>query len=189
MARKTTSDRLTAFFFKIAQRSFADLKLGDEETVTYVANLLSRFARAEKLYPFRGSEGKHEASIVKLLSLEQADLVDQEALVDAREMRKYVGDYTLFMTGIFRAHVEKWGYLDYYLREGQRSYRRVSELDLCLYRAGFMLFKDLAENFEYYSGALDYMRKAYFAPQLGENPFADFLKKVEGWVASGLSQN
>lgn len=191
MASRPVRDRLTDFFFTVAQRSFADLKLGDEGTISYVANLLARFARADSLHPFRShdSAATREEGIVKVLSAEQAEALDQEAIVDAREFRKYVGDYTLFMTGIFRAHVERWGYLDYYLQEGQRSYKRVSELDLCLYRAGFLLFKDLADNFEYYSGALDYMRKAYFARQTGDNPFAEFLKKVEGWVASGLSQN
>jgi len=38
-------------------------------------------------------------------------------------VRKYVGDYTLFMSGLFRRFVERGGYLNYYLEEGARSYR------------------------------------------------------------------
>jgi hypothetical protein len=93
------------------------------------------------------------------------------------------------MSGIFRTYVEKSGVLDYYLKEGQRSYWKVSELDLSLYRAGFLLFQELSKNFEYYSGALDYMRKAHFASQPGEDPFGQFLKQVEGWIKVGLSNN
>ncbi len=189
MSKEAGRDRLKEFFFQIARKSFADLGVGDEGTITYVANLLARFARAENLYCFRAPGDAPEESIVRLLVRHQAREGNQADIFDAREMRKYVGDYTLFMSGIFRTHVEKWGYLKYYLEEGQRSYKKVSELDLCLYRTGFLLFQELADNFEYYSGALDYMRKAYFAQQAGNAPLSDFLKKVEGWIEAGLSPN
>ena len=80
-------------------------------------------------------------------------------------MRKYVGDYTLFMSGLFRRFVERGGYLDYYLEEGARSYRAVSVLDVSLYNPGFLMFEELSNGFEHYSGALDFMRKCYFAPR------------------------
>ena len=70
------------------------------------------------------------------------------------------------------------------LAEGQRSYRAVSELDLTMFRTGFLLFEQLAKNFEDYSGALDYMRKAYFAPQPGHSPFVEFLRQIEGWITN-----
>jgi hypothetical protein len=104
-------------------------------------------------------------------------------------MRKQVADYALFMSGLFRTHVEQRGALDYYFEEGQRSYWKVSELDLTLYRTGFVFFQQLSKNFEFYSGALDYMRKAYFAPQPGDNAFATFLRQVRGWITTGLSEN
>ncbi|MEK7783419.1 MAG: hypothetical protein AAB279_05780, partial [Candidatus Binatota bacterium] len=103
--------------------------------------------------------------------------------------RKYLGDYTLFMSGIFRSYVEGKGFLDYYLEEGRRSYWTVSELDLSLYRTGFILFQELSNKFEYYSGALDYMRKAYFAAEPGEDPFAGFLRQIEGWINVNLKEN
>jgi len=106
-----------------------------------------------------------------------------------REMRKYMGDYTLFMSGLFRTYIEKCGVLDLYLREGRRSYWQVSELDLTLYQTGFLLFQELSKNFEYYSGALDYMRKAYFTSSPGEDPFGQFLRQVEGWMKVSLSDN
>jgi hypothetical protein len=114
---------------------------------------------------------------------------DRSHVMRARAAQKYVGDYTLFMTGLFRSYVESRGALGYYVEEGQRSYRAVSELDLNLFRTGYFLFEELAKNFEHYSGALDYMRKAYFTPQPGQSPFAEFLRRVEGWITSGLSDN
>ncbi len=189
MKKTRPGDKLQEFFLKVAQKSFADLGVGDRDTVRYVADLLARFARADNLYRLGTPGQPREASIVRLLSSYQAKKIEEASLADAREVRRYVGDYTLFMSGIFRTHVERWGYLDYYLREGQRSYHKVSELDLCLYRTGFLLFEELAKNFEYYSGALDYMRKAYFSHQGERSPFADFLRKVEGWIEVGISQN
>jgi len=37
---------------------------------------------------------------------------------------RYVGDYALFMSGLFRPFVERGGYLGYYLDEGARAYLR-----------------------------------------------------------------
>jgi hypothetical protein len=93
------------------------------------------------------------------------------------------------MSGLFRTHVERGGYLNYYLEEGKRAYLAVSELDVSLYRPGFLIFEELSKGFENYSGALDYMRKFFFAPAANENPFGDFIKQIEGWVRVSLSGN
>ncbi|HTY53814.1 MAG TPA: hypothetical protein VMB26_01370, partial [Candidatus Binataceae bacterium] len=90
---------------------------------------------------------------------------------------------------LFRGFVERGGYLDYYLEEGKRSYRAVSKLDVSLYRPGFLMFEELSKGFENYAGALDFMRKCYFAPSLGQDPFAGLLKQVEGWMQTRLSNN
>jgi len=65
----------------------------------------------------------------------------------------------------------------------------VSELDVSLYNPGFLMFEELSKDFENYSGALDYMRKCYFAPAPNEDPFAGFLRQIQGWVRYGLSDN
>ena len=93
------------------------------------------------------------------------------------------------MSGLFRNFVERGGYLRYYLEEGKRAYQAVSELDVSLYRPGFLMFEELSKGFENYAGALDYMRKCYFAPSPGEHPFAGFLKQLEHWMRPGPSDN
>ena len=190
MEKRPTSPRLHEFFLAMARRSFAELGLSDEPVVGYVAALMTEFARSDRLYPVRSDNGNAVDSIVRVLLETPRQPHDQRSLVRAREVRKYVGDYALFMTGLFRAHVERTGTLDYYLEEGRRSYWAVSEFDLSLYRTGFLFFQQLSKNFEFYSGALDYMRKAYFTPTPGgRTAFAEFLKQVEGWITSGLSDN
>lgn len=189
MQNRTGSSRLHDFFLGMARRSFGELGLRDEAIVGYVAALMTEFARADRLYALRTESGKAIDGIVQVLLESGRAPHDQRGLSQAREIRKYVGDYALFMSGLFRTHVERIGSLAYYLEEGRRSYWAVSEFDLTLYRTGFLLFQQLSKNFEYYSGALDYMRKAYFAPHSGRSPFEAFLNQVQGWITSGLSDN
>ena len=184
MEKPITSAALHEFFLSTTQRCFQELAVGDESVIGYVAAVLTEFARSDRLYMLRTARGRAVEDVGDIRRS-----ADRTAALRARAARKYVGDYTLFMTGIFRTHVESRGALDSYVVEGQRSYRAVSELDLALFRTGFLFFEQLAENFEHYSGALDYMRKAYFAGPPGQSPFAEFLRHVEGWISTGLSDN
>jgi hypothetical protein len=68
----------------------------------------------------------------------------------------------------------------YYIREGKRAYRFVSEHD----RAGAQpyagLFRALADRFEGYAGVLAYTRKVNFRPEfVPPNPF--FRRLVAEW--------
>ena len=189
MVTRDRSIRLHGFFLAMARKSFGELGLADEAVVGYVAALLTEFAHADRFLAVRGQRGRKVDSIVEMLVGSAGTPTDQQSLFRARAQRKYVGDYALFMSGLFRTHVEQQGVLDYYLQEGSRSYWAVSEFDLSQYRAGFLFFQQLSKRFEHYSGALDYMRKAYFAPGANQNTFAAFLKQVEGWITSGLSDN
>ena len=187
--KKVSTDRLNNFFHDMTRRSFWQLGINDATVARYVADVLTDFANTNNLYRIRSAAGRKLDSVVEILSEPREDNAGGNHVLQERELRKYLGDYTLFMSGIFRSHVEKNGFLDYYLQEGQRSYWTVSELDLSLYRTGFILFQELSKKFEYYSGALDYMRKAYFAPEPGEDPFAGWLKQVEGWMTTNLTEN
>jgi hypothetical protein len=189
MEKPSGSTRLHEFFLTMTRRSFAELGVADTEIVGYVAALMTEFTRADRLYALGRAGGRSDSVVqMRLASCEQPR--DARTLEHARALRKHVADYALFMSGLFRTHVEQRGALGYYMKEGQRSYWAVSELDLSLYRTGFLLFQQLSKNFEFYSGALDYMRKAYFAPQTGgESPFTTFLRQVEGWITDGLSDN
>jgi len=189
MQRKISTDRLHNFFHDLTRRSFWQLGINDATVARYLADVLTDFAHSDSLYRVRARAGRKMESVVEIQAQSQQNIAGEGRLLKERALRKYLGDYTLFMSGIFRSYVEKRGVLDYYLQEGRRSYWTVSELDLSLYRTGFILFQELSKKFEYYSGALDYMRKAYFAPEPGEDPFAGFLKQVEGWIRVNLTEN
>ncbi len=189
MTNILSKDRLQGFFLDMTQRCFGELGIRDTEVTGYVADVLTEFARSDRLYRLRSRRNHRPDSVVEMLVEDEATFSRENPLMQERRLRKYMGDYTLFMSGIFRSHVERGGYLDYYLKEGSRSYWKVSEVDLSLYRTGFLLFQELSEKFEYFSGALDYMHKTYFAASSKKDPFSGFLKQIEGWMKVNVTDN
>jgi len=189
MDKKASDNTLRNFFLNAVRQSFWQLGINDPTVTGYVADVLTEFARADNLFQMRSRGGKKVESMVEMLAKKQTETADQSSLLKERSLRKYLGDYALFMSGIFRSYVDGKGVLNYYIEEGSRSYWTVSELDLSLYRTGFILFQELSKKFEYYSGALDFTRKAYFAPEPGEDPFAGFLRQVEGWIKVNITPN
>jgi hypothetical protein len=188
MENGPSQNQLQSFFQKIVRQSFWQLGICDATVAGYIADVLADFARADNLYRFRTREGRKIASMVEMLAQQRAS-ADESGVLQERSLRKYAGDYALFMSGMFRQHVEGVGSLEYYIQEGSRSYWTVSELDLSLYRTGYILYQELSKKFEYYSGALDYTRKAYFSKAPGEDPFAGFARQVEGWIKDSTAAN
>jgi hypothetical protein len=189
MENQAADNKLQSYFLKVVRQSFWQLGIYDATVAGYVADVLTDFARSDALYKFRSRAGRKEDSVVAMLARQPAAAAGESDVLKERSLRKYVGDYALFMSGIFRKHLEGIGSLDYYIQEGSRSYWSVSELDLSLYRTGYFLYQELSKKFEYYSGALDYTRNAYFAPSPGEDPFSGFLRQVEGWIKVNLTEN
>jgi len=70
------------------------------------------------------------------------------------------------MTGVFRERVQRLASTDYYVSQGQRAYRFVSEHGRATSgpreRATAPLYARLAERFEHYAWALDYARRVHF---------------------------
>jgi hypothetical protein len=187
-AEKVPPTRLKGFFLNLTERSFGQLGLGERQIVEYVASVLTDFAHSDRWMLLRDAEGRRLGSVVEML-LSTAASDDRSRVGAERALRKYVGDYTLFMSGLFRSYVERGGYLSYYFEEGKRSYQLVSQLDLAMCQPGFLLFDELGRRFEYYSGALDYMRRCFFPPTPKRNPFAGFLEQIQDWVKAGRPEN
>ncbi len=186
---RSTARPLRDFFFHLTRQVCAELGSFDAQVVNYLAGMLAEFAHADRLYRLHSVAGTRLDTIAEMVAAWHAADVPGDPLLRQRALRRYVGDYTLFMSGLFRSHVEHRGVLAMYFEQGRHAYWKVSELDLALYKTGFLLFQELSKRFEYYSGALDYMRKTQFASAAGANPFADFLTRVEQWVRVGTSSN
>src|SRR5262249_57493064 len=75
---------------------------------------------------------------------------------------QHIGDFTLFMTGIFRERVEQTASVGYYVGQGKRAYHFVSEHGRATSQASAAvaapLFRRLADRFQGYSGPPHYTR-------------------------------
>jgi hypothetical protein len=186
--QSSSGGRLKPFFLALVQQSFDQLRMGDRDIADYLATVLTDFSRSDRLLWLREGHGYNLRNAVEKVVASLGSDIGERRL-NERALRKHVGDYTLFMSGLFRSFVERHGVLDIYLAEGKRAYHAVSELDVALYRPGFLLFEELSQRFESYAGALDYMRKCYFVAAPGNNPFAGFLRQIEHLVRGRLSNN
>ncbi len=77
--------------------------------------------------------------------------------------------------------MEQLGVMSLYTREGERSYYEVYEFDSSLSVPGSELFKQLFQEFERVSGALDYMRRVYFRPERHSGPYRSLLERLGTW--------
>lgn len=156
---------LPRFFQRVTRRSFCDLALDDPAAAHYLADLLTRFARTEALYAVHALPTRRLETVTDaLLAIQSAwEYPSPEFNPEGEQtLRRHIGDYTLFMIGVFREHVERLAVTGYYELEGRRAYRFVSESARSGGQREAPLFRRLADRFEQYAGALNYARKVYF---------------------------
>src|SRR5262245_49285365 len=162
---------LARFFERVVRQALGDLRLGGPIEGAYLAALLTRFASTDELYRIRDAAGRPLDSVAGLL-IEAERAWDFRAPdfdpFRERRVRQHVGDYALFMTGLFREHVERRVGAAYYVRQGQRAYQAVADFERSALRPEASLFGALAAGFERYAAALAYLRRVYFGP--GEAP-------------------
>lgn len=134
---------------------FEDVRLEEPQVATYVTALLADFARTENLYRIRNAQGKRLEDVGEML-IESNPLLEAASFDREREVRKHVGDYTLFMTGLFPESVAKArrarqlrldAFVDF-VRAGKESYAIVSSFNQFEYNEEAPLFRRLSENFE-----------------------------------------
>ena len=147
---------LRIFFEDLVWRHFYDdLHLEEPGMAQYVSELLTEFARIEKLYTIRDSLGRPLEDVGEML-VDSNPMLKANSFDRERAVRKHVGDYTLFMTGIFPESVAKKAskkrlrldaFVDF-MQAGKESYSIVSSFDQFEYRNEAPLFRKLSEHFE-----------------------------------------
>src|SRR5215469_14981546 len=116
---RTSPNRLKPFFLQLVHRSFDQLHMGDHQIADYMATMLADFSHSDRWLMLRDAQGTKLHSVVEML-ISAMGPDGQSRVIGERAVRKYVGDYTLFMSGLFRSFVSKRGFLDFYLQEGKR---------------------------------------------------------------------
>jgi hypothetical protein len=163
---------LRRFFDWAIRASFHDLALRDDPAAAYLADLLTRFARTEALHPPGRAVPRLDTVVDMLLDAQAVWGEDSPYFEPERELaiRRHIGDYTLFMLGVFRERVERLASTGHYIARGTQAYRFVSEHARARGATGAPPYRRLAERFEHYAGALDYARRVHFFDH-PEHPF------------------
>lgn len=133
---------------------FGDAKVREREVVCYVSDLLMNFTHVDNLYRIRDACGRRIEQVGEML-VESNPLLTARSFNREREVRKHIGDYTLFMIGVFpeslrarrRRSLSLDAFVDY-LRAGKESYAIVGSFDQFEYRGEAPLFRHLSEIFE-----------------------------------------
>lgn len=150
------SKLLQDFFESLVSRTFATtIGVRDSEIHAYLSQMLTNFCQAEELYKIRDAAGRSLADVGEML-LESDPVFGPAPSFDReREVRKHIGDYTLFYAGMFPESINHYrlrrqrleNFVDF-IRAGKESYYIVSQFDLFEYTKVAPLFKKLSDRFE-----------------------------------------
>jgi hypothetical protein len=145
----------TLFRELVRQHLFRGMQSADSDVADYVSGLLTDFLQVDNLYRIRNARGRCLDEVAEML-VESNPLLDASSFDREREVRKHIGDFTLFFTGLFPEAVaslprlrplSRDNFVDY-VAAGKESYAVVAAFNLCEYRDQAALFRRLSDRFE-----------------------------------------
>src|SRR5258708_35446817 len=139
----------------VGRHSAEELGLRDPQLIAYVSHLLSEFCEADQLFKVRGAADRPLADVGEML-LEPDPVYGSAPSFDReRQVRKHIGDYTLFLAGMFpesinhfRLRRQRLENLVEWVKAGKESYYIVSKFEHFEYAKVAPLFATLSRNFE-----------------------------------------
>ena len=150
------SHPLRQLFVELVGRHYAEeLGIRDPQVISYVSHLLTEFCDAEQLFKIRSGEGRALQDVGELL-LESDPVYGPAPSFDReRQVRKHIGDFTLFFTGMFPESVNHYrlrrqrmeNFVDW-IKAGKESYYIVSKFEYFEYAKVAPLFANLSNHFE-----------------------------------------
>lgn len=147
----------------------------DEHISFYLVNLLSQFTKAEQI---RRNEDNIETPLAVLFCKAQA-----ENLETRTQTLKYLGDFSLFVSGFFQDSLNrKVVDLDYYVSMGGGAYAQLSSLATAHKKQELFgqIFSELAERFVQW---MDVISEVSETSQL--NNQTNLLRLYEKWLRTG----
>jgi hypothetical protein len=147
---------LQKMFVEMVGRHYAEeIGLRDPQIVAYVAHLMTEFCDAEQLFNIRTAAGKQLSDVGEMM-LESDPVYGPAPSFDReRQVRKHIGDYTLFFAGMFPESINHYrlrrnrleGLIDW-MKAGKESYYIVSKFEYFEYAKVAPLFASLSSHFE-----------------------------------------
>ncbi len=150
------SHPLQQLFVELVGRHYAEeIGLRDPQIVNYVAHLLAEFCDLEQIFRLRDAAGRQLTDVGEML-LESNPVFGPALSFDReRQVRKHIGDYTLFFTGMFPESINRFrlrrhrleSFVDW-IKAGKESYYIVSKFEHFEYARVAPLFARLSQHFE-----------------------------------------
>ena len=126
--------------------------IDDTEMTSYVGDLLTEFTAAENIY-LRDAEGHALKDLHAMIAASDPVFGDAPSFDVERKVRRHIGDYALFATGMYPESTQLWRHTGdssfvEMVKTGKESYYIVSQFDLFEYRDEAPLFGRLSNEFE-----------------------------------------
>jgi hypothetical protein len=150
------SHPLQQLFVELVGRHYAEeIGLRDPQIVNYVAHLMAEFCDVEELFRVRNTEGRPLTDVGEMLVESNPVFGPAPSFDRERQVRKHIGDYTLFFTGMFPESINHFrlrrnrteNFVDW-IKAGKESYYIVSKFEHFEYAKVAPLFANLSQNFE-----------------------------------------
>jgi hypothetical protein len=152
-------------FRALTAMSFEQIDLQDRELTRYVADLLVEFVHVDNLYRVHDGQGRRLERLAEMV-LE----LHERGPADEREAHKHIGDYTLFVVGLYPEslmHRRRAASPESYIAQGKEAYLVVAEMDRS--KPTESLFRKLSAQFEYCVTAL------HIEKTVLQDPFYQYL--------------
>jgi len=147
---------LRQLFAELVGRHYAkEIGIHDPQVVGYVAHLLTEFCNAEQLFKIRNTAGRTLNDVGEMLIESDPVYGPAPSFDRERQVRKHIGDYTLFFTGMFPESINHYrlrrqrleSFVDW-MKAGKESYYVVSKFECFEYAKVAPLFAQLSAKFE-----------------------------------------
>ena len=150
------SHSLNTLFGELIHHHFdRDIGLRDPQVQNYIVSVLLEFCEMEQMLKIRDANERPLDDVGEML-LEADPIYGPAPSFDReRQVRKHIGDFTLFFAGMFPESINQYrlrrqrleNFVDF-IRAGKESYYIVSQFDLFEYTKVAPLFKKLSNHFE-----------------------------------------
>jgi hypothetical protein len=150
------SHPLQQLFVELVGRHYAqEIGIRDPQVVSYVSQLLTEFCDARQLFRLRNASGRPLDDVGEMLMESDPVYGPAPSFDRERQVRKHIGDFTLFFTGMFpesvnryRLHRQRLDTLVDWMKAGKESYYIVSKFEHFEYTKVAPLFASLSQHFE-----------------------------------------
>ena len=154
------------FQHEVSQIFEGKLGLNDPELTSYVARVLCQFSEEGSLFLKRGPGGHAYDELLAMMKAADPIFGTAPSFDAERAIRKYVGDYALFVAGMVpeaigeeTADTARQPTMGELIHAGKESYHIVSQFNIFEYKKEAALFARLSEQFERYTLGLALVRE------------------------------